>query len=255
MKDSIAALINRLPFDCWHCTTDDSRDERNAIMIKVVELVIPRLKELRDNAVLNASRIEYCRKSDLYPRGYYYPDPLSDIIVSNARRGSIKKVDPGDAAFTYYFDDDNELSCVVTKEPREPFVPYRIRFELLFRFDNMRLGIGFICDSNSYPHTDHFELYLETRKLDGTEYVISSYIVSREWSLPFEAFSSSIIIIGFSNGMPVSQTEKLLLPDETVYHGFVLEYDEKGMPSSVTCRGTTCNVGRRKKPIVAGMIK
>lgn len=277
MLNRIAALLENVPFESWHHPTKESCNDRLSVMVKLAELLEPELPRIQEEAIKGSSRIEYCKRSSFYPRGYYYPDPLADIIVSNAPRGSIKKEDPGDAEYAYYFDEKDELSFVVEKEELIDLNSYRTRCEKLYSFNNMRVGIAFLLDDTN-ADLILLDVLIETRNVDRTEYAISWYSVSSEGGLPFKADFSEVVSLEMLNGLPVKRSETLFInedfaaaflgeasaeddnewftmmfePPTTVYE---LGYNEKGFPISMKCNGSPCPVGRKKRPVLSGMMK
>ncbi|MBO4563085.1 MAG: hypothetical protein J5772_05690 [Clostridia bacterium] len=277
MVDKVKKLFEEVPFEKWHHPSEENCEERICVIKKLAELLRPHLQTIHDEEIRNASRNEYCKKSSFYPRGYYYPDPLADIIVSNAPRGSIKKTDPGDAEFVYFFDDNDELSFVVVKEELEGLKDIRWRCEKLFSFGNMRVGFTFLLEQLNDPDGFTSDILIETRSTDRAEYTISYYGVYRSWGMPYQADCSEAKLLEFSNGLPVKWSEKLFIDsadlwdfgmdeseklDGSIPFGpetsplvFELEYDEKGFPSSMKASGEPCKIGRIKRPIMSGMMK
>ncbi len=276
MLNDIAALFEKIPFESWHRPTKENCEGRLSVIKKLAELLEPELQRIHDEAISRPSRIEYCKKSSFYPRGYYYPDPLADIIVSNELRGSVKKDDPGNAEYTYYFDENDEMSFVVKKEELEDLNSYRIRCEKLFSFNNMRVGFAFLLDNTNENFT-LFDVLIETRNSAGTEYDISRYSVYSEWGYPFEADFYEVVSLELLDGLPIKRIETVFMnneyadvffsedsaeddewlhmefePSTTVYE---LGYNEKGFPVSMKGNGKPCPIGRVKRPILSGMMK
>lgn len=263
MLDFLKELFGRVNHSSWHNPSNENFDERSAVFLELLDFFRPKLISCKENAVNSASRVEYCKTSTLYPRGYYCPDPLVDIISSNERRGRIKKQQVDDPLFTYYFDDDGELSLVVQKEKSDG--RYRLWNELLFSFNGMRIGINFLDESIADPDNCGFYVNIETGNDDWSEYVISEYHVHREYGFDTSVFESGVVRIGFTDGLPTSSTdiyniaaetdESIETADWNKESTTMLEYNDKGYPCSMKWDGKPCAVGHVKKPNMSGMMK
>ncbi len=258
MKAYMEKLFGRVACEKWHDPSPDDYDERRSVLIELLDAAAM-LKDARDEAIRSAVHVEYCKKSGLYPRGYYCPDPLVDICVSNVSRGSIKLQVLNEPEFLYYFDQNNELSLVVSRgEGRRDRIVWN---ELLYPFNGIRVGIQFaeefIRDSNDRG----MYVRVETRSPDRSEYAISEYHVYCSWGCSAEVYGADHVCIVFENGLPVKQiwTDNKGSYDENeppiLKSVTEIKYNEKGFPCNMIWDGKPCRLGRVKKPNMAGMMK
>ena len=268
--ESLAELFGRLPYTNWHSPSQGDRAVRRAVLEEAAALLFPQLDAIKEGALSTAKYTQYSASSTLYPRGYYEPDPLSDILIGVCRRGSIKKVRPARPRFTYFFDEYDELSFIVSTEEE----PTPLWFEKLFAFSDMRVGFRWseLCVPGS-PN-QHFEVCVETAV--GSEYTVSKYTVTREWGERFDAScGTDIRVFAFENGLPVRETRIYDEPElfdiaaeyldergeldlrELIKERAVteVEYDEKGLPRAASWGGKPCKVMHKKRPFTAGMMK
>lgn len=80
-------------------------------------------------------REEFCIGGELLHRGYYCPSLISDIVISNVKRGRLVKKEPTNKEeyFRYGFDKDDNLVTVIR--------PYL--YEFIVREGNTEIGVGF----------------------------------------------------------------------------------------------------------------
>lgn len=270
VSESLAELFGRLPYTEWHSPSEAGRAARHAVLEEAAALLFPQLDAIKEGALSAAKSTQYSATSTLYPRGYYEPDPLCDIMIGVCRRGSIKKVMPARPRFTYFFDENGELSFIVSTEEE----PTPLWFEKLFAFSGMRVGFRWseLCIPGSPDQ--YFEVCVETAA--GEEYTVSKYTVTREWGERFDAScGTDIRVFAFNYGLPVRETRIYDEPElfdiaakyldesgeldlrELIMERAVteVEYDEKGIPRAALWGGKPCKVMHKKRPFTAGMMK
>lgn len=266
VPNNIRELFEKLPPDAWITPTAETAETRLAIIQKAARLVNSASYKLKKHVMEHASRIEYCKGRDLTPRGFYCPNPLSDIIATNCKRGRIIKKKPVlPPYYAYYFEDNASLAMI---EEVGMIAGIFNTTELLFRFGNYRVGFRFV-DSKSSP-ARYIDVTVECKNDSGEEYIISLYTAVKEnGSYNVGGHSDSELIV-FSGSMPVKLIELMecIRTSEKLRAKFGIEkdeyritsrtfevfYDDEGLPCKCSANGEPFLPGKVKKPVLSGML-
>jgi hypothetical protein len=260
--------------DDWIDPTRSNYANRLLTVCKIVSSVKKDPSFIKSMMVRSIERYEYCKQSSLYPRGYYYPNPIASIIVSNENRGSLKKNGCGDEMFIYGFNAANELSLVVENEKVNEY--YRKRTELLISFHGFRIGVEYLEKTGEEHTTYNIVIEAVAAEKKQTSFMrfnaaaYSDYCIIRPdvWTT-ITFYSSGLPVKQIEYGELVEDVENVELPyslvsdgfkdapfytmdryKKTAYEKYELEYDPQGYPLVFRWNGKECPLGRRKKPVL-----
>lgn len=262
--NEVIRVIKGFSLESWIAPSAESvmmRLEKIKQIGTVIDSSFTVLKQLMEKRSI---RTEYCKSSDLAPRGYYCPDPLFDIIASNCRRGRITKRKQSSPCFTYYFDSDNELIMIENDSFDDKDL---CGVELLFRYDSFRIGFYCVEGIQKKALEATFRICVECKDVQKGIYTIGEYSLSKVADDYFTApaiFSREIFSI---DGIPrkVLRIQEIIdldsgisavLNDEgysITSREFEIKYDDSGLPIECVSNGESFRIGHAKKPTILGM--
>lgn len=268
VPDLVRELFRKLSPEEWIDIKRETAEKRLAIVEKAAKLVKRFSYKLKKKAEENTSRMEYCKNKEMLERGCYRPDPLAEIIVTNIRRGRPVKKKPDEAPYyAYHFDESGNLILI----EGVGIICFSFNtIELLFRFENYRVGFKYV--ENSTAAEPYIDVTVECKSRKGDKYIISRYSLTRSKKTGSYCINKNTesVLIGMENGIPVKQTTlsecwyyepfmlKLLgLADpeyNIISHEFSVYYDENGLPFKCSNgKGEYFAPGKIKSPNLSGM--
>lgn len=258
----IRELITKVSVKDWIDQAPETVNTRFGIIERAAKAFKRSSYKIKKLALEQTDRFEYCKPGSVAIRGYYCPDPMQDIIITNCKRPNIAKrrltVPP---YLIYHFNSDNELIMI---EEKGVIGGIYDKTELLIRFDNFRIGFSFPDIINDPERYIDVRLECKTKK----KYILSYYTVVRKKDGYHISEQNESILITFLDGLPrkwIRMTEWIDVPSilKELYHledgdhicanEYELFYDESGYPLEYVSKGDICPAAHVKLPVMDGM--
>ncbi|MCR5610415.1 MAG: hypothetical protein K6F68_01075 [Clostridiales bacterium] len=274
----IEGIMSAYPKDIWFEPKKETAHMRLDAAEKIAQAVKDRVAETVKTIQENYSHTAYCSAGNAVKRGYFCPDPLIEIIVSNVRRGRLVKTEPKGDRFSYWFDENDRLILV---EKITGCGIWSTQFnEVLFYIDGYRIGVMFKSDYGVKGKNGQFYLCIECN--NGKDlYSMSEISVHISENGEVNALTSIYTwMTAMENGRPVKRishwetvgeplelmkkvisAEPLLgsvlkMEDFTYFdrtEAWSAEYGADGKVSAIACGNRRIVESKGKKPVLDGM--